>query len=317
LLAYFYYSGLPQALLRNAAGACTILLYHGVQPQLSGYHDNFIELAAFERQMEFLKKNLKVITLEAAVAQLKAGRPFTGRSAVITFDDGYRNVLTRAYPALKRLGLPFTVFLTTDFIGGSKRPWWDRLSEMLAGSVSSGDRQKLFLAARTKLLELDPDDQEKYLSQLAQGLPAGIGPDEEQAFMSWDEVRSLAADPLVEIGSHTVSHPVTSRLAPDRLRAELTGSKKTIEGMIGRPVSALAYPYGFRSAYSDQVVAEVKKAGYTSALTGVPGRNTVNSDIYRLNRISVYTGAPWFTLVTQLSGIQEWLWGLRERLNIK
>lgn len=313
LMAAFYYTGLPQLLLLKRTDRCSILIYHGVEPRPDNYHHNFIGLDAFARQMRYLKNKFKVIPLSEAIARLKEKRPFAGHSVVITFDDGYRNVLTQAYPVLKRLGLPFTVFLTTDYVSGVRRAWWDRLSEIIAAADNLDDKRGCFLAAREKLLNMPLADQEKYLSDLAGRAPAGTKNDESHAFMSWDEVRALVLDPLVEIGSHTLSHPVMSRLDLAKARAELAGSKNMIEEKIGRPVSTFAYPYGPRSSYSEQVITEVKKAGYDSALTGLPGGNTPGSDLFQLRRLSVYTQAPWYALITQLSGIHEFFCGLRNK----
>lgn len=98
------------------AGA-TIIAYHGLGecPASEDPYNLFVSPAAFRRQMEFLARRRRVVPLEAALSgQLPRGRP----AVAITFDDGYRSVLTEAAPVLGQLGLPATVFVPTAYLGG-------------------------------------------------------------------------------------------------------------------------------------------------------------------------------------------------------
>lgn len=119
--------------------------------------------------------------------------PCRGPWVVVTFDDGYRDNYTLAYPLLKRLGVPFTIYVTTGLIDNKMEAWW-------------------------------------YAGQ-------ALG-------MSLDELRALAAEPLCTLGAHTVSHPKLDTLSREQQQAEIEGSKRELEAMIGREVEHFSFPHG-------------------------------------------------------------------------
>jgi peptidoglycan/xylan/chitin deacetylase (PgdA/CDA1 family) len=98
-----------------------VLTYHAVGPTPDGpMRNGFVPVEVFERQMAFLAARRRVVDL----AQIVAGTPRQGPVRVaITFDDAYRNVLTRAAPVLRRHGFPATVFAPTAWLGDRNR--WD------------------------------------------------------------------------------------------------------------------------------------------------------------------------------------------------
>ncbi len=85
------------------------------------------------------------------------------------------------------------------------------------------------------------------------------------------EIQELANGGLVEIGAHTVTHPVLSRVAKDVQCVEIEQSKASLEQMLGRPVKNFAYPYGGRADYAPESVTAVRKAGFESACSNYPG----------------------------------------------
>jgi peptidoglycan/xylan/chitin deacetylase (PgdA/CDA1 family) len=101
--------------------------------------------------------------------------------------------------------------------------------------------------------------------------------------MSRDHVRELASLPGVTIGSHTLSHPKLSRLAPAAQRAEITDSRRVLEDWLGRSVETFCYPFGDHDATT---VALVREAGYSLAVTTKVGAINVN-DAYRIPRVPV------------------------------
>jgi hypothetical protein len=106
--------------------------------------------------------------------------------------------------------------------------------------------------------------------------------------MNWSQVREMS-DAGMEIGSHSVNHPVLAQVEDDdRLRRELEDSKAAIEHHTGRPVVSLAYPVGGPGAYDDRVIAATQAAGYRFAFTYAAGRNRLDGvDRYRMKRMAV------------------------------
>src|SRR5207253_879407 len=80
--------------------------------------------------------------------------------------------------------------------------------------------------------------------------------------LSESEVIELSKSELIEIGAHTVTHPMLSELSIDQQRAEIRSSKQMLEEMIGRRVSSFAYPYGTTDSYTAGTVASVREAGF-------------------------------------------------------
>jgi peptidoglycan/xylan/chitin deacetylase (PgdA/CDA1 family) len=104
--------------------------------------------------------------------------------------------------------------------------------------------------------------------------------------MTWDQARDLSHDPLVTIGAHTRTHPILSRLDPDRLQEEVLGGKVDIESRLGLPVTEFAYPNGRRIDIDDRSIALVRNA-FRTAVTTVSGLNPAGQDRFLLKRIGI------------------------------
>jgi peptidoglycan/xylan/chitin deacetylase (PgdA/CDA1 family) len=103
--------------------------------------------------------------------------------------------------------------------------------------------------------------------------------------MTFDELRAVAADG-VEIGCHTETHPILSRVAsPSKLEREICGAKDFLESRLGRPVNHFCYPNGRAIDISAAAAAMVRKAGYLSATTTTWGMNPVQIDPMGIRRI--------------------------------
>ena len=104
-------------------------------------------------------------------------------------------------------------------------------------------------------------------------------------FMSVEQLSELATCELIEIGSHSITHPLLAQLTPERQAHEIRGSKKALEEIVARTVVSFAYPYGSKhTAYSDSTVREVIAAGFSSACTGTPGTARYGANKYELPR---------------------------------
>ncbi len=84
----------------------------------------YVTPESFFTQMKFLEEYTHVIPLEELLEKLESGQPLKPRTVVITFDDGWRDNFTNAYPVLKALKLPATIFLPTSYIEEDKLFWF-------------------------------------------------------------------------------------------------------------------------------------------------------------------------------------------------
>lgn len=326
-LSALRYSGVAEVFLkaqRSQSGAL-VLCYHGVQEPSSRPfdvdRDKFVTPQAFDRQLRFLRRHFPVVSLGEVVERLERKDPFRPSVVAVTFDDGYRNTATVAYPIIKRHGIPVTLFLATGYIGNARRVWWHEVEALVGRSTArvefrggplSGeydlcrweDKWKVLGAVRRVALSSPPAHLEEVLSRLRGSLGAGEdGAGQGEAFLSWEEAKALVADGLVEPGSHGVTHAAATRLPPEILMGELRESKDVIESTLGRKADFFAYPYGRRDDCSAQTARAVERAGYRCALTTENGVVRHGCDPFLLKRIVISGLDSWSTFVCKLAGI--------------
>lgn len=199
-------------------------------------------------------------------------RIMSRRLISISFDDGFADIFTHAYPILKKYDIPFTIYLTTDMPDGKADLWWLQLEQMANGDNRWFDQaindiyssNKGFAAAMHAITSSTPD------AALCQ-----------QQALSWEQLRTMLAEGLCTIGSHGVSHSALSLLTETQILYELHESKKRIEEMLGVDVRHFSYPHSF---YNETTSHLVWQAGYHSAVIGYGGKtrfNTRNRFFYR------------------------------------
>jgi peptidoglycan/xylan/chitin deacetylase (PgdA/CDA1 family) len=303
--AGLFHGGLIRPVSRAAgyvrkAPAFPILTYHRVNDDDDPFFPA-VPTRVFEKQMAFLARTYRVLTVEELVEGIRRGR-LPRNALAITFDDGYRDNLTHAAPILTRYGLPATIFLATGFIGTSKVFWFDRLAMAFkmtgesafaapwGGILSLASQADRILALNRTLAHFKqvPDDAlQPSLQRLLEILrvPDGCGP--QDLMLSWDEVHALARQGF-SIGAHTVNHPILSRVAPQRAWMEILGSRTMIQSVCGCAPRAFAYPNGKPEDYTETIKHMVREAGFTCAVTTRFGFNTTQTSPYELNR-----GGPW------------------------
>jgi len=101
--------------------------------------------------------------------------------------------------------------------------------------------------------------------------------------LSEEQLNAVAADPLIELGAHTLNHVNLTRVDPATAEHEIAGSKAYVEAYTKRPCVSFAYPYG---RFTEETVALVKRLGFRSAVTVKKGFAPV-TDPYRIRRTSV------------------------------
>jgi hypothetical protein len=104
--------------------------------------------------------------------------------------------------------------------------------------------------------------------------------------MTWDHVREMRHAGIA-FGSHTVSHPVVSRLTGVDLRFELSESKRMLESELGEQVTDFAFPFGHSADCGSVAAAELQRCGYHSAVTTTNGSNSTGDNLFDLRRIQV------------------------------
>jgi peptidoglycan/xylan/chitin deacetylase (PgdA/CDA1 family) len=288
-----------QRVIDRFGGGALILCYHRVaeldqDPQL---------LAAtpkhFEEQLARLRERFTVRPLRE-LAEHRGPR----RAVALTFDDGYRDNLTAARPALEDAGVPAAVFVTTGYTGAAREFWWDELERLLLvrrpeGTLTLRDRSWELTDETTRRAAYDaihpwirtwPTAQiDDVLAQIRRfaGEPEGGEPRPSHAQLTEDEVRELDESPMVEIGAHTVTHPSLAAQMEVAQRDEIVESGRRLEQWLGRRVGIFSYPFGGPTDHSRLTRKLVKQAGYDFAVANFPGQVGRLSSRWQLPRILV------------------------------
>jgi peptidoglycan/xylan/chitin deacetylase (PgdA/CDA1 family) len=275
-----------------------ILTYHRFTDTPRPGRTSAANLAA---QLDYLASHYTVLPLSAVESRLREGRALPPATAAITVDDGYSDFYEIAWPVLRRRHMPATVFVVTDFVDRRGWIWTDQVpflisrtrAERIAVSVAGlsvdavvhgeSSRRQLASSINTMLKEQPDEAKEHLVDQIAAQCRVALPgePPADQSSCTWEQLRELAASGL-EIGSHTVTHPILTRVPADRLRRELEQSRGRLEDMLGRPVTSFCYPNG---AYNRIVRDAVERAGYRLAVTSDLGLNDPTIDPLALRRI--------------------------------
>jgi peptidoglycan/xylan/chitin deacetylase (PgdA/CDA1 family) len=295
--------------LKSRLVASTIILgYHRVAEVARDPYGLCVAPQHFAEQLQVLGQYAHPISLRELVEALPDGS-LPRRAVVLTFDDGYADALYRVKPLLERHQTPATVFVTTGYAG--REFWWDELErvvytpaalperlslpldgdvyEWVSGEAGKGmsrmgvssHRLQLLLSIYEQLLPLSSAVREKTLAWLSAWIGAEPGGRPYSRALTANEVVELAAGDLVEIGAHTVTHPVLSKLPSAGQRSEIQGSKMYLESLLGRPVTSFSYANG---SSSETTRAIVRGSGFTCACSSHSDVTWHGSDRFQLPR---------------------------------
>jgi peptidoglycan/xylan/chitin deacetylase (PgdA/CDA1 family) len=256
-----------------------ILLFHEVQDDLDSELWTGCPTALFEKCIQWLKSTgWDIVPLEEALRRLNNDEP-TKPFAVITFDDGYRDNITRALPILRRAQAPFTMYVPTDAITRELYAWWLGLREIFR----KYDKVEIATIGSSFWCP-DLVSKRKALSQVTLWLLGNLGRIDEfrpffsdhdislqslcdRYFINEDELRFLANDPLATIGAHTVTHRSLATLGTAEVWRELTDNRAYLQTCLDRDIVHLAYPFGNPDTCGPREAELALRAGFATAVT--------------------------------------------------
>jgi peptidoglycan/xylan/chitin deacetylase (PgdA/CDA1 family) len=294
-----------------------ILTFHEIHDNLDSELWTGCQTSFLERSIRWLRNaGWDIVTLDEALDRLHH-RAQERRFVVITFDDGYRDNITRALPILRREQAPFTMYIPTGAITRELYAWWLGLRELFRAndkvdlpclnmtfscSDLTSKRAALSIAMRWahKNFKKVSDFHNAFLNY-------GISLQSlcDRYFINEGELRSLSNDPLATIGAHTVSHPALSTLDSADVSRELTDNRAYLQGQLNRHVVHFAYPYGSAAACRQREARLAREAGFRTAVTTL-GRPLFMQDqlsLYTLPRINILPHSTVAHLDTEICGL--------------
>ena len=319
-LAYgLYYAGVLQLWRRlTLKRKAIVLTYHRVldpdaMARTWSHPAILVARDSFERQLQLLRRQFHLLPPDDFARCVAGECPFPSSSCLVTFDDGWIDTFTEAWPLLTRHGVPAIVFLPTRFIGSNELFWQERLGALLHviaeraaedPAFAPEARRRLALHGCDGVLDGSPEllrqrilDQVQALKQRAPAdalrvadALAPLVPPERLArttldtFMSWDHVREMHAAG-VAFGAHSVSHRILPTLDREAIEGEVRGSQRAVTDALGHAPSLFSYPNGDWNA---DCAAAVRDAGFAAAFSTARGTVDGAADRFALHRINMH-----------------------------
>ena len=286
-----YFSGYARLKQRQAGGAGVILRFERVRPRRA---DRFQPLISSEVTAKFLDRTIRalkrwkydIVSLDEACRRAVT-LPERRRFVCLTFDGGYKDIMTQAYPVLSRHGVPFAIYLPTAFPDGLGEAWWLALEQIIDREIrvslmidrkerhftvqNPADKYELYEYLSGWMRTLAPPDLSYAINDLCRRYSVDLAALSRRAAMDWDDLTRLAADPNVTIGSAAVNYPVLANLRDADAEREMAMGRAVAEAAFHRSIRHFAYPFGDRESWRRQHVVMAEMVGFDSAVSTIPG----------------------------------------------
>jgi peptidoglycan/xylan/chitin deacetylase (PgdA/CDA1 family) len=253
-----------------------VLAYHRIE-----------EPTTFRRQVEYLSRSRTIVSAwEVLDACRSPGKALSPDAVLITFDDADRTLLQEGLPVLREYGAPALAFVVAGHLG-TRRPFWWREVELLleGGAIAAGypaNSQDM-----VRVLKSVPDaERRRAVRHLRRSAPA-VTPEETQ--LTGDELKTLR-EGGIEIGNHTMTHPILDRCSPRRIRSEILRAHGKLTDIMGSQIRAFAYPNGNWHFEAERVLRELEYQGaflFDHRCSDFPPQNR-----FRISRVRVGSGTP-------------------------
>ena len=294
----------------------TILLYHGVTNIKSRGIENYlrkhISQDDFYSQMQYLRNNCNVISIDDYLEIRKSKECLPPKSVIITFDDGFKNNYTVAAPILADLGLPSVFYYTSGVINTNIMFWVDIIEDCLNCCKNASIRIELDqvydfsidsmdakIIALKKIKEyaknVSNSDWDRIVNDIQNetGVKACVEHSENYEKITWNELKRLYDNSLFTVGGHSMYHNILSYKTYIEMEEDIRSSIDLLETNLKSSICHFAYPEGEAHHYNNDVIDVLRKYGILCSPTAIPGLNSLNTDPFHLRRIMVgFKGLP-------------------------
>jgi peptidoglycan/xylan/chitin deacetylase (PgdA/CDA1 family) len=302
------FTRIDRVFLRFQTSNLTVFNFHRIRedkPSGPFWFDDEVfnsTVSQFRNHVKWIKNNTNIISEEQLIQSLRKKEPLPPYSTMITFDDGYIDNFTLAYPILKEFQVPAIYFIPTEAIDERKLGWWDLITYV----VKKTDRPDIAVdraAARAHALQKmkfgnaaeNAAFVEKFARKCGVELPSREVCSAE--LMTWDQVKTVAQNGIT-IGSHTHTQRVLATLNTAEQIEEFRNSKVALETKLGVKIRSLAYPVGGYEHFTLESKKLARECGYEVAFSFTHEINDAEHiDPYNIRRLvppeelSLYVGA--------------------------
>ncbi|MBA6237531.1 MULTISPECIES: polysaccharide deacetylase family protein [unclassified Colwellia] len=280
----------------NSKSSAQTLMYHRISdnkmiPGISPY--------GFEKHLKFLTEYYNIVPIKEILLDRKNNTEDPYKIA-ITFDDGYYDFYHKAWPLLKKYKIPVSLYVTTDFIDRKEWLWPDKIRTLLLSTkinkitipnigelvLTIDNYSENWNVIADLCLNHKKVERDDFLQSLSVSLDVSIEKEPDKGFsaLSWSQLKEMSNEGL-DIGSHTLSHAILTKIDDEQLYRELYESKAKIENMLDINVEGICYPNGMHLDVSDKTVNVAEKVNYKYGLTAYTDKNeTVN--VFKVQRIA-------------------------------
>ena len=289
----------------GARGRLSVLIFHRVLPHPDPIFPGEVDAVQFDEMMAWVKGWFNVLPLDEAARSLHAGT-LPARAAAITFDDGYEDNFSVALPILQRHGLTATFFIATGFLDGG-RMWNDTViesiracpSEMLdlsvlglgSHAIGNAGLKRSAIGAVIKQLKYLPVQQRVETTEKIAEVAQVRLPD--TLMMTSGQVKAMRRAGM-QIGAHTVSHPILARLPVPQARQEIAQSKTKLESLLGERIGLFAYPNGKPGTdYLPEHAQLAHELGFDAAVSTAWGAAERATDRFQIPRFTPWDRGRW------------------------
>jgi peptidoglycan/xylan/chitin deacetylase (PgdA/CDA1 family) len=286
--------------LLQSKSSITVLTYHGITDKQSNINDFcFVDEEEFDKQMEYLSKHFEVKSAEDAYLNSYSNEKPV---AVITFDDGFFNNFSHAYPILKKYGLPATIFLSTKYIESSDTVWFCKIIQVIESSqekeiswrgallsIKTGaDKRLASSIIQADLKRLHPESIEKELITLFDALNTDIDfNDTPYGMLTEKSVIEMQESKLITFGAHSHNHSILSKLSEDESEIEICESLLQVQKLTGKKCNMFAYPNGDVGDYGSNHKTLLKKSNVSLMFSMNDGLSSRQDDFSEIKRLFI------------------------------
>lgn len=265
-------------------------------------------------QLDYLSRHYQFLPLSKLLDCYERHQSIPPNSVVITFDDGFRDNFTNAYPILQQYHVPAAVFLATGCVSSGDLPWpqqvgylfqkthVDRLCHITTKEIpvplkSPRDRNAARTTVRKVLGRMPRVERERSIAELSGLLQVDIPRDR---MLTWDQVKTMQ-NGGIEFGAHSVSHPWMALLSPEEARWEMEASLHDIQHRCGMTRPPFVFPAG---SFTHDLVKMAISVGFRCVFQthqSVRVNQIGVNDQFSLSRVGL-PNAPGVILEAELDG---------------